>query len=291
MDRWNIAIGRIEEHLDRDIDVRELARVALSSEHHFRRMFSALAGMPISEYIRRRRLTVAAADVLEGREAIQDIAVKYGYTSADAFSRAFRAVHGLGPREARESGAVLRAQPRLVITLNIEGEQQMRYRLETREPFALVGRRKRIRLVYEGLNQEMIEFHRQVGEDVTNAIGDLSTVEPGGTLAVSVDFQEGREDGSFFDCWIAAAVESGPGELMLGEQRLDVLEVPARTWLVLSSADAEVESIQQLWVDAYGAWFPANPYSAVPGPEICVTVHDEDGNALHAELWLPVEKE
>lgn len=119
MDHWNAVIGLIEQQLDRDIDVQELARRALTSEHHFRRMFSTLAGMPLSEYIRRRRLTVAAAEVLSGDKAIQDIAVKYGYTSADAFSRAFRAVHGIGPSQARHAEATLRSQPRLAITLSI----------------------------------------------------------------------------------------------------------------------------------------------------------------------------
>lgn len=291
MDRWNVAIERIEELLTDGVDVQELARIVLTSEFHFRRMFSALAGMPLSEYIRRRRLTIAAADVLSGGEAIQDVAVRYGYASADAFSRAFRAVHGVGPREARESGTTLRSQPRLIITLNIEGAEQMRYRLETKDRFALVGYRKRMSLVYEGPNREMLEFHRQVGEEATNAVGNLATVEPLGTLAVSTDFDEGREDGSTFEYWIAAAVESDPGERMLGGQRLEVLEVPTHTWLVLSSKDAEMESIQQLWADAYGKWFPANPYSAVPGPELCVIVYDDEGNRLHAELWLPIQKD
>lgn len=65
MDSWNSAIGRIEELLEDDIDVQELAQMVLTSEFHFRRMFSVLSGMPLSEYIRRRRLTVAASAVLE----------------------------------------------------------------------------------------------------------------------------------------------------------------------------------------------------------------------------------
>lgn len=166
----------------------------------------------------------------------------------------------------------------------------MQYRLETKGPFALIGHKKRLRLIYEGPNPEMIEFHQQVGDDATGAIGELATVEPRGTLAVSTDFDEGREEGSTFAYWINAAVESHPEEVTLAGQKLDVLEVPAHTWLVLSPKDVEVESIQQLWADAYGKWFPANPYSAVPGPEICVIIYDEEGNDLRADLWLPVQK-
>lgn len=291
MDSWNLAIGRIEELLESDIDVRELAQIVLTSEFHFRRMFSALSGMPISEYIRRRRFTVAASAVLEGEEAIQDIAVRFGYSSADAFSRAFRAIHGVGPKEARERGVTLRSQPRLVFTLNIEGAEQMHYRLETRDPFALIGLKRRMNIVFAGPNQAMIDFYREVGGATVDAIGDLATREPRGTLTASTDFEEGRADGSSFEYWMAAAVESNPEKVVCNGHQLDVLEIPALTWLVLSTEDTATESIQQLWADAYGKWFPANPYSTVPGPELCVIVYDEEGNDLRAEVWLPVQKD
>ncbi|NLG54570.1 MAG: AraC family transcriptional regulator [Rhodococcus sp.] len=291
MDGWNAALESIERQLGSDdIDVNALARLVLTNEFQFRRMFSVLSGLTLSDYIRRRRLTVAASVVLEGREAIQDIAVRFGYSSADAFSRAFRAVHGVGPQEARQSGAVLRSQPRLMITLNIEGAEQVDYRLENKGPFALIGRKRRMQIVFEGPNQEMIDFYKEVGHDEIDAIGELANVEPKGTLSVCTDFEEGREDGSSFEFWIAAAVESNPGEVESSGHRLDVLDVPAHTWLVLFTEDTATEAIQQLWVDAYGKWFPSNPYSAVPGPELCVNVYDEEGNDLRTELWLPVQK-
>lgn len=291
MDSWNSAIGRIEDLLESDIDVQELAQMVLTSEFHFRRMFSVLSGMPLSEYIRRRRLTVAASAVLEGGEAIQDIAMRFGYSSADAFSRAFRAVHGVVPKDARESGVTLRSQTRLVFTLDIEGAEQMNYRLETKEPFALIGLKRRMKIVFQGPNQEMIDFYKEVGGETIDAIGELATVEPRGTLTVSTDFEEGREDGSSFEYWMAAAVQSNPGEVVSNGHQLDVLEVPALTWLVLSTEDTAIESIQQLWVDAYGKWLPANPYGTVPGPELCVIVYDEEGNELRAEVWLPVQND
>ena len=105
LERLNEAMAYIERHLDQKIEVAELARIALTSEYHFRRLFSALAGMPLSEYIRRRRLTVAGADVLAGERTLLDVAVRYGYGSAEAFARAFHAVHGVGPGEARRTGS------------------------------------------------------------------------------------------------------------------------------------------------------------------------------------------
>lgn len=229
MDRWNAAIARIEDVLDGTIDVQELARITLTSEYHFRRMFSALSGMPLSDYIRRRRLTVAAAAVLAGEIPIQDIALRYGYSSADAFSRAFRAVHGIGPTEARKAGAALRAQPRLRFTLNIEGAEQMNYRLESKEPFTLVGKRRRMRVVYHGPNPEMSKFQAEIGEETLEAVHSWSTTTPSGVFAVCTDFEEGREDGGSFEYWLAAATETEPTPEALYGHGLKTLPVPALT--------------------------------------------------------------
>lgn len=83
----------------------ELA-IAMTSEYHFRRMFASLAGIPVSEYIRRRRLTAATAEIIAG-QSVLDVAVRYGYESAEAFNRAFKAMHGLTPSQARRPGAVV----------------------------------------------------------------------------------------------------------------------------------------------------------------------------------------
>ena len=80
IDRWNQAIGYIEEHLTQDVDYEEAARIACCSQYHFQRMFGYMAGLPLSEYIRRRRMSRAAADLQSG-EKILDVALKYGYAS------------------------------------------------------------------------------------------------------------------------------------------------------------------------------------------------------------------
>ncbi|WP_424936024.1 helix-turn-helix transcriptional regulator, partial [Arenibacterium sp. S380] len=96
----NRLVEFVEARLADDIDVASLARALGTTEYHVRRMFSSLAGMPLSEYIRRRRMSVAAADLL-GDEDLLAIAVRYGYGSTEAFGRAFRSVHGVGPPPRR----------------------------------------------------------------------------------------------------------------------------------------------------------------------------------------------
>ena len=96
IDRMNAAMDYLEEHLTDKIDVSELARIACCSSFHFQRMFSYMAGVPLGEYVRRRRMTRAAEDLCNG-ERVTDVAARYGYDSPTAFNRAFQSVHGLPP--------------------------------------------------------------------------------------------------------------------------------------------------------------------------------------------------
>ena len=66
----NRLVDAVDEHLAGDVDVAALASRLGTTEYHVRRMFSSLAGMPLSEYVRRRRMTVAAAEVLGGADLL-----------------------------------------------------------------------------------------------------------------------------------------------------------------------------------------------------------------------------
>lgn len=118
----NEAIKYIEENLTNEIDFKEVARLAYCSEFHFKKMFSFLAGVTLSEYIRRRRLTLAAFELKDSNVKVIDIAIKYGYNSPDSFTRAFQNLHGLTPSEARINGRSLKAYPRMTFQLSIKGE-------------------------------------------------------------------------------------------------------------------------------------------------------------------------
>lgn len=85
----NDAMKYIEGNLTGVIDFKVVARIAQCSEYHFKRMFSFLAGITLSEYIRRRRLSLAALELHDSNHRVIDIAIKYGYNSPDSFARAF----------------------------------------------------------------------------------------------------------------------------------------------------------------------------------------------------------
>ncbi|QNP67725.1 AraC family transcriptional regulator [Streptomyces genisteinicus] len=285
LERLNQAMDHIEDRLDQRIEVSDLARIATTSEYHFRRLFSALAGMPLSEYIRRRRLTVAGAEVLSGEGTLLDVAVRYGYTSSEAFARAFRAWHGTGPGEARRTGAALESQPRLSFRLTVEGSNSMRYRVVEKDAFRLAGRKARVPLVHEGMNPAIGDFIRGLGRETVERIGSLSDQEPEGIVSVSDKLDETRAEGTELDYWHAVVTGAAdvPGDM-------DVLPVAAGTWAVFESSGPFPHTLQYLWRDVFTQWFPSNPYRSRPGPEMLRTRLSQDGTHADAELWIPVER-
>ncbi|MFI6004480.1 helix-turn-helix domain-containing protein [Streptomyces sp. NPDC051366] len=285
LERLNQSLEYIERRLDQQVDAAELARIAATSEYHLRRMFSALAGMPLSEYIRRRRLTVAGAEVLAGRESLLEIAVRYGYGSGEAFARAFRVMHGVGPGEARRIGAALVSQPRLTFRLTVEGSSSMRYRVVDRPDFSVVGLKARVPLVHAGPNQAIIDFVRGIDRQILGRLEKLSDQEPQGIVAVCDDLDPSRAEGTELDYYqgviTSAAAPDGT----------TVLPVPAGVWAVFTTSGPAPQAIQELWRDVFTQWFPSNPYRSRPGPEILHTRLSSDGTEADAELWLPVERE
>ncbi|MFJ5709711.1 helix-turn-helix domain-containing protein [Streptomyces sp. NPDC093105] len=284
LDGLNRALDHIEARLDGDLDPAELARIATTSEYHFRRLFSALAGMPLSEYVRRRRLTVAGAEVLAGERTLLEIAVRYGYGSGEAFARAFRAVHGIGPGEARRTGAVLTAQPRMSFRLVVEGNSSMKYRVTTRDAFGITGSRARVPLVHEGENPAIAAQIRGLGQERLDALAALSTGGPAGLVSAVVHLTDSREEGAELDHWYGAV--TGPEA---PSEEYETLHVPAGTWAVFENEGPYPQALQYLWRDVFTEWFPSNPYESRPGPEILSVRPSADWKTASAELWIPVD--
>ncbi len=272
-------MAHIEDHLEDHVDAKELARLAGTSEYHFRRMFSALAGLSLSEYVRRRRLTQAAKEVLSGQASLLDIAVRWGYGSNEAFARAFKAMHDIGPQEARNTKAALRSQQILSFRLTVEGSTNMEYRIVEREAFRVVGRGTRVPLVHVGMNPAIVEFIKGIGMPTLERMKELSDSEPQGLVALT-DNAEGVEEGDHLDYF------HGVVTTREAPQDMETRTIPAGTWAVFSNEGPYPHSVQYLWRDIYTQWFPSNPYESAPGPQMLRT--EINGDTAKSELWIPV---
>ena len=127
------AIEYIEENLAGEISYEEAAKIACCSTYYFQRMFSYVAGIPLSEYIRHRRMTQAAFELQTTDSKVLDVALKYGYASPTSFNRAFQSVHGISPISAKAQGSVLNAYPPIRFSVKITGGNVMPYRVEEKE--------------------------------------------------------------------------------------------------------------------------------------------------------------
>lgn len=282
----NRIVEHIDAHLGDSIDIGELASSLGTTEYHARRMFSSLAGMPLSEYIRRRRMTVAAADVLAEDELL-DIATRFGYGSTEAFGRAFRAVHGSSPGEVRHSGAPLRSQPHLRFRLIVEGNSPMDTRIIERPVFTLIGHAARVPLIHEGANPH-IQAHIAALPATEHArLKELSTGEPSGLLQVSADVDPDYAEGTPLTYLHGVAVEQDAGL----PSDLDTIEVEAGTWAVFTVSGDYPAALQRLWAATATDWFPSNPWRLRTGPSmVAVLDRSPDFSTATCELWLPVER-
>ncbi|WP_448320511.1 AraC family transcriptional regulator [Streptomyces sp. CO7] len=282
----NKLVDLVEEHLAEELDVHALARRSGTTEYHLRRMFSSLAGMPLSEYVRRRRMTVAAADVVRGGEDLLGIAVRHGYGSAEAFGRAFRAVHGAAPGEVRRDGGPLRTQPQLRFRLSVEGSTPMDTRITDRPAFRLIGHAARVPLIHEGVNPHIQQHVASLPMEEHGRLKALSATEPGGLLQVTDDVAQDAAEGSELTYLHGVAV---PGDAPVPED-LDVVEAPAGTWAVFRSAGPHPQALQSTWAATATEWFPSNPWRLRPGPSVvAVLERADDFSTATCELWLPVE--
>lgn len=282
----NRLVALVEERLTGEFDLDGLARELGTTEYHLRRMFSSLAGMPLSEYVRRRRMTVAAADVVRGEDDLLDIAVRHGYGSTEAFGRAFRAVHGVGPGDVRRHGGPLRAQPQLRFRLTVEGSTPMDTRIADRPAFRLVGHATRVPLIHHGVNPHIQQHIAALPPEEHVRLKSLGDTEPKGLLQVSDDVDPDAAEGTELTYLHGVAVS---GDAPVPDD-LDAIEVRAGKWAVFHTSGPYPQALQTAWAATATEWFPSNPWRLRPGPSI-VTVLDraDDFSTATCELWLPVE--
>lgn len=277
VDRLNQSMRHIEEHLTDEIDYEQLAKIACCSVFHYQRMFTYMAGIPLSEYIRRRKMSLAAVYLQSGREKVIEVAEKYGYRSPTAFNRAFQSVHGVAPSAVRNEGIAVKSYPPITFTITVKGAEEMEYRIETRDAFRIVG-------VSAPLYQELEKnfmivpnmWQEAAADGTVEKLAGLMDTAPMGLLGVSA-----CHDGEQWNYWIAVSSSQPQGNF-------EEYTVPASTWAIFPGAGTN-QSIQELEQRVVTEWLPSSGYEYGNAPDIEVYLNPDPQNARY-EVWIPVTR-
>ena len=266
------SIDFIEKNLTEELDIEDIAAKAALSPFYYQRIFGALCGVTVGEYIRARRMTLAAQE-LNGKDVkVIDAAVKYGYDSPDSFSKAFQKFHGITPSQAKEPGALLRSFAPLHIRITMEGGTMMEYRIVEKAPFTIVGVKKPFHS--DSSYQEIPKFW-----DEWLAQGENRPIM--GTFGVCLDMK-----GKDFDYWIA--------DLYLPWE--DVPE-GCETRVISGSAWAQfpctIKTLQDTNTRIWSEWLPAlQGYSLAGEYDIEVYLPPEEGSDdMKVYIWVPLKKD
>lgn len=273
VDKMNQAISYVENHLCEEIDTAEISHIMACPFVIFQRYFVQITGIPLSEYIRRRKLTCAAYELQSTNEKVIDIAYKYGYESPDSFSFAFKRMHGVAPNMARKLETNLKFYSRLNFTLVIRGVFEMNYQVVEKKAFTVIGKR-------------------------------LITAEGGGTWAVC------KGDGSYEK--ILSFGEDGQKSLglcfgfdtegnndyMVGIEcetdhpEFDKYIYPDTQWLVFTAEGKISENVlSNTWKRIYEEFLPQSKYKQAIYPTIeAYKTWNIGKDECMVEIMIPVEK-
>lgn len=275
LDRLNAALQTLEEDLSRPVDYEALARIACCSSYHFQRMFAYLAGVPLSEYVRRRRMSLAAVDLLHGAKVI-DVSLKYGYSSPTAFNRAFQSVHGCSPSAIRTSGATVKSFPPISFKIIVKGVNEMNFRLEHKAAFSITGVSAPLHKELEKNFQVIPQMWAKISGDGTLArLAVLMEGEPKGVLGVS-SFDPATGLGRYYIAVASSSVPDG----------FESFLVPEADWAIFSGSGSN-QSIQELERRIFTEWLPTSGYEYGEAPDIEVYLSPDPQNAVY-EVWVPV---
>jgi AraC family transcriptional regulator len=260
--------------------------VACSSTFHFQRMFQMLTGVTVGDYMRKRRLTLAAQELATSDVRVIDIALKYGYDTPESFTKAFRKVHEVTPSAARKPETRLKVFPRLSFQLSIKGDKDMDYRIVEKQAFKVVGKAIRVS-TRDNEHMQMIPkfWQSSMTDGVYQAVVNLNTGQGmfgGATMGVCVDFQMDKQEFTYM-----IAVES------LGSAIPDGFvekEIKAATWAVFDSVGALPDAIQSVWQRIFSEFFPSTGFEhAEGGAEIEIYPPGlPSDESYKCEVWIPI---
>ena len=286
----NRAMSYIEAHICDDLTTREVSAVTSYSPYHFGRLFYYIADMPLSEYIRKRKLSLAGVELQSSDIKVLDLALKYGYDSADSFARAFAKQHGMSPTATRNDGVFLKIFLPLTFQIKIKGVQGMNWRIEERDAFEVFG----IERIFS--NNETNKVPAFWTECLQNGSYEKLFDDAGG-----VRLPKGKHRGVCLINAVCGYCE--PGEdvfpYMLCALNKEgcktdgykIAQIPKATWAIFRSEESKSvgNHIPELFKQANAEWLPSSEYDRAPGPDMEIYGVAESG-LYFEEVWIPVTK-
>ncbi|WP_257350907.1 AraC family transcriptional regulator [Pseudalkalibacillus decolorationis] len=277
------AIDYMEEHLLDDLTIENISKQANSSVFHFQRTFAILTDISVGDYIRRRRLTLAAHELSRTNCKIIDLAFKYGYDTPEAFSKAFRRQHGVSPSGARKYNGKLKSYNRLVIQVSLKGADPMQYKVVEKDGFQIVGIKREFSLCNE---ENLVGIPKMWSEVTTDGTSDIliksNNDQLKGLLGVCVDKSDSKSE--HMDYWIATAHD---GDTPVGLLKLDI---PASKWAIFEVHGPMPDAMPKVWKQIFSEWFPSSGYEFAGTPELEVyTDGDVSAPDYYSEIWIPVK--
>lgn len=268
------AIEYIEDNLTEELNIHDIAEKACVSAFHFQRIFNVLCGFTVGEYIRNRRLSIAAEELSKSDAKVIDVAMKYGYDSPDSFTRAFTKFHGISPSAAKLKGAKLKSFARVRIKLTLEGGTMLEYKIVEKAQFTVMGKVRNFDI--ETSYDEVPKFWREHMES-----GESKIVC--GMYGVCMD-----SDGVKFDYMIADNYLPW-NEIPEGYETRVIL---AGTWAVFPCRGPLPKSLQDVNTKIWSEWLPSCKEYKLAGNYNIELYTPPTGNPddYYCEIWVPVEK-
>lgn len=274
--KLNKAMEYIEQHLTDEIDYEYIAMIAGCPAYYFLKMFSYLTGISLQEYIKRRRMSYAAVELIHSDIKVLDLALKYGYQSPTAFNRAFQSVHGLAPSMVRKQNSKVQAYPPFHFSMDIQGTTPLSYHMQHKDSFSLTGILFPLsRNLEENFKNVPNYWNRSVQDGTLHQLWQLHPSSPKALLGVSIHH---KDDWNYM---IAVSIKEN-----LTYDHMTQLIIPKADWAVFQGRGTN-QSLQELERSVITQWLPTSGFRYADIPDIEVYLKADPSDMIY-EYWLPV---
>jgi AraC family transcriptional regulator len=264
--RIQTAIEFIEKNLQEELNITDIAAEACFSAFHFQRLFQAISGFSVQEYIRKRRLSEAAALLKETSKNILEIAVSFQYNSQEAFTRAFESYFGITPAKYRKAEIRINRLNKinlLAYQKNIKGEINMnKPEMIHLDNTAIIGYEYKTNLNNDKHFEEIPRFYDHFGRN-EYYLRIPNKIAPDMAYGIACNFHDNGD----FSFIVGEKVEKLVAEL---ESGLVNFEIPGGKYAEFK-VNGSIDLIQNTRKYIYGTWLPNSNYERREGPDFEVT--------------------